>query len=81
LIGHRAQHQRCDGGVHAGIGTGQGIGGAVDHADGDGSLVGGGFGQGAEVRLRLDGEQLGDRWRVVGEVKAVAGADLQNPAG
>jgi hypothetical protein len=43
--------------------------------------VGGGFGQGAEVRLRLDGEQLGDRWRVVGEVEAVAGADLQDPAG
>jgi hypothetical protein len=30
LVGHRAQHQRCDSGVHAGIGTGQGIGGAVD---------------------------------------------------
>jgi hypothetical protein len=62
-------------------GPGQGIGGAVDYADGDGRLLGGGFGQGAEVRLRLDGEQLGDCWRVVGEVEAAAGADLQDPAG
>jgi hypothetical protein len=63
------------------FGSSAGHRGAVDHADGDGSLLGGGFGQGAEVRLRLDGEQLGDRWRVVGEVEAVAGADLQDPAG
>jgi hypothetical protein len=58
-----------------------GHGGAIDHADGDGSLLGGGFGQGAEVQLRLDGEQFGGRWRVVGEVEAAAGADLQDPAG
>jgi hypothetical protein len=35
----------------------------------------------AQIRLGLHREHLGDRGRVVGEVEAVAGADLHDPAG
>jgi hypothetical protein len=39
------------------------------------------LGEAAQIRLGLHREHLGDRSRVVGEIAAVAGADLQDPAG
>jgi len=54
LVGYRAQHQRDDGGVHAPVRRGERRGGAVDHADGDGRLVGGGLGEGTQVRFGLE---------------------------
>lgn len=40
-----------------------------------------GFGDGAQVRLRFDGDDLGDRVGIVGEVEAVAGSDFDHSAG
>jgi hypothetical protein len=42
-------------------------------------LAGRGQGQAAQVRLGLHGQDLGDGHRVVGEIQAVAGADLKHP--
>jgi hypothetical protein len=79
--GHRAQHQGGDRSVHAGVSGREGVGGAIDHLDRDQGQVVGGLGEGTQIRLGLHGQDLGDRWRVVGEVEAVAGADLEHPAG
>jgi hypothetical protein len=81
LIWDRAQHQGGDGGVHAGVSRREGVGAALDHPDRDRCLAGGDLGKAAQIWLGLHSEDLGGGRRVVGEVEAVAGADLQHPAG
>jgi hypothetical protein len=73
---HQAGHHRVDGAV----GGGQRLGDPVGHPDRHRRLAGRGQGLAAQVGLWLDGPDLGDGGRVVGEVEAVAGADLQDPA-
>ena len=81
LIWDRAQHQGGDSGVHAGVRRREGVGAAVDHPDRNRRLAGGDLGQAAQIRLGFHSEDLGDGGWVVGEVEAVAGAHLQDPAG
>jgi hypothetical protein len=81
LVGHRAQHQRGDRGVHAGVGDGQRVGGAGDDLDRDRGAFGGSLGEVAQEGFGFDGEDLGDGGRVVGEVEPVASADLQDAPG
>jgi hypothetical protein len=78
-VGDGAQHQAGHHRVEGGVGAGQRLGDAVGHPDRHRRLVGRGQRQAAQVGLGLHGQDLGDGGRVVREVEAVAGADLQDP--
>ena len=80
LVVHRAEHKRCDGGVELATHGGQCLGAPCDDADAQRHVLGGLLCELAQVRLGLDGDHLGHRWRVVGEIQAVTGADLDDPS-
>ena len=81
LVGDAAQHEAGDRRVHIAVGEWQGVGGAVAHGHGDGRAGRGVLGDGAQGRLGLDRDDLGDGGRVVREVQTVTCAHLQNAAG
>jgi hypothetical protein len=76
---HRAEHQGHHRGVEGGVGCGQRVGVSGHDPDRYRRVRGCLLGQGAQVVFRLDGEHFGDGVRVVAEVQAVAGADLDHP--
>jgi hypothetical protein len=78
-VGDGAQHQAGHHRVEGAVGGGQGLGGAVHHPDRDRRLPGCGQGLAAQVGFWFHGQDFGDGGWVVGEVEAVAGADLQDP--
>jgi hypothetical protein len=78
-VGDRAQHQAGHHRVDGAVGGGQRLGDPVGHPDRHRRLPGRGLRQAAQVGFWFHGHDLGDGGRVVGEVEAVAGADLQDP--
>jgi hypothetical protein len=80
-VGDRAQHQAGHHHVDGAVGGGQRLGGARQEPDRNRRLPGRGHGLAAQVGFWLYGQDFGDGGRVVREVEAVAGADLQDPAG
>jgi hypothetical protein len=80
LVGHRAQHQHCHGGVEGAVLEGQVVGHRVDHPNRAARLACGVYRLGAQVGLRLDGDELRDRVRVVLEVRSAARADFDHPS-
>jgi hypothetical protein len=80
-VGDRAQHQAGHHHVDGAVGGGQRLGGAGHDPDRNRRLPGCGLRQAAQVRFGLYGQDLADRGRVVREVEAVAGTDLQHPTG
>jgi hypothetical protein len=80
LIGHRAQHQHGDGGIEAAVFERQPVGDRIDDRDRPAARVRRLDRLRAQVRLRLDRDQLGDRVGVVREVGPAPRADLDHPA-
>ena len=78
-VGDRAQHQAGHHHVDGAVGGGQGLGGARQDPDRNRRLPGRGHGLAAQVGFWLYGQDFSDGGRVVREVEAVAGADLQDP--
>jgi hypothetical protein len=80
LVGNRAENEAGDGGVDALVLERQLFGDPGQDADRDrrgGCRL---YGGGAQGGLGLDGDDLGHRGRVVGEVEAVSGAQLEHGA-
>ena len=80
-IGDRAQHEREHRGIEALTGNGKFFGAAGDDMDRNGRLLCGGFGESPQVWFGFDGQYAGDCGRVVDEVRAVPGTDLDHLAG
>jgi hypothetical protein len=80
-VGHGAQHQASHHRIDGAVGDGEGFGGAGQHSDRNRRVGGRGQGQAAQIGFWLDGQDFGDGSRVVREVEAVAGPDLQHPTG
>src|SRR5215469_10320444 len=81
LIGDRAQHQRGHARVEVGVGRREPVGRAVGDLDRDGRpgcCVGR---DPAQVRVRLHGDHLRDLGRVMPEIEAVAGSQLDHAPG
>jgi hypothetical protein len=76
-----AQHQRDDRRIEVWVGERQPVGDGVDHAHGHGGRARRRQRPPAQVALGLDGQHLAHLRRVVGKVEAVAGAELDHPAG
>ena len=81
LVGHAAEHERDDGGVEGAVVRGDALGQPVDHGDRHRGPRGRSDRVLPQVRLRLDGQHLVDRRRVVREVRAGARTDLDDPPG
>src|SRR5947209_9839301 len=80
LVWYRAQHSTGDDDIDR-IGLEPERGGDARHdLDGDRSVDRGRRSLGAQIRLRLDSDQLRDAVGVVLEVDAVAGPDLHHPS-
>jgi len=74
------QSERRHPGVEGSLLAGEKIGATVEDGDGDRRLRGCALRAFAQVALGLDGDHLVDGGRVVREVRAAAGADLDHPA-
>lgn len=81
LIGNRAENQARNGGIDAGVLEWQLVGGAGQYANWHRRGAGGRDRSGSERRLRLDGNDLRDLARIVREVEAVPGAELEDCPG
>jgi hypothetical protein len=77
-IVHGAENERCDTGIELLILERQLFGGCVDDVDGDGRIPCCLLGPASQIWLGLDGDELGDGLRIVGEVRAGAGTDLEH---
>jgi hypothetical protein len=78
---HRAEHQRCDCSVHAGIAKRQVFGDRITYRYRNRGILGRMLGKSAQILLRLEGADSRHRAGVVAEVEPVACADLYNLAG
>lgn len=76
-----SMHERRDDGIDGVVAGGELLGDAVNHVDGDRRQRSAPPGSLAQVRLRLDREDAGHLARIVSEVEAVAGPDLDDAAG
>jgi AhpD family alkylhydroperoxidase len=81
LVGHRAEDEASDGAIARRILGGQVVGDAVENLDPNvGSRGAGRTRSLAQIRLRLHGQHLLDRGRIVGEVAARTRTDLDHAA-